>query len=388
MQPHEKAIMPKGYSCTSKNCGIKPEGADLSLIFSEVPANAAAVFTKNQFPGAPIIVGREIIQKGELQAIVVNSRVSNVGTGQQGIDNAKRMGKAVAREMGISEDTVLMSSTGVIAQQLPIQKIEQGITGMSDELTNDPLIAAQGIMTTDTYPKALSVSVGDTTITVIGKGSGMIEPNMATMLVYILTDAAIEQKELDSIFREAVNVSFNMLSVDTDTSTSDTCVIMANGKAGEVDKTAFADALQFACIEMTKKLARDGEGATKLLVTKIEGAASYEDARFMAKALVNSPLIKTMAYGADPNIGRILMALGKCFDCQLDTKKLEFSINDRLVYKNEGKTDFEEMEVRKQLGGEYVEIAVNLNIGDQSATAYGCDLTEGYIEENAAYYSS
>lgn len=380
--------MPEGFQCASVNCGLKDKGTDLSLFISDVTANAAAVFTQNRFPGAPVIVGREIIKKGKLRAIVVNSKVSNVGTGAEGVENARKMGTSLAHEFSIDPSEVLMSSTGVIAKPLPIDLIEKGIRGIGKNLSSDPLVGAQGIMTTDTFPKALSLSVGDATLTMVAKGSGMIEPNMATMLVYIFTDAAIESRTLDTILRSAVDISFNMLSVDTDTSTSDTCVIMANGLKGPVDEQAFSQALHFACIEMTQLLARDGEGATKLLTAEVNNAYSRTEARYIAKALINSPLIKTMAFGADPNIGRILMALGKCFDCHVEPPVIEISINGTLVYKNQTRVDFDETKVRKLLSGDRVAISVNLNAGKDKAMAYGCDLTQGYIEENAAYYSS
>ena len=368
--------------------GIKEKGNDLSVFCSEVRANAAGVFTQNQFPGAPVILGRKIIQQGVLRAIIVNSRISNVGTGALGIENARRMADALAKEFDIPREEVIMSSTGVIGQQLPIEKIEQGVRGISEILEDDPLVGAAGIMTTDTYPKALSLSVGDAVITIVGKGAGMIEPNMATMLVYIFTDAAVDAARLDDMLRGAVRDSFNMLSVDTDTSTSDTCLIMANGLAGKVDEALFRESLNFACLEMTKLLARDGEGATKLLVAKVRGAKTEEEARIIAKSLINSPLVKTMAYGADPNIGRVLMAIGKCTNCEVRPERIEIRINGRQVFKDESRTDFDEVEVRKLLSGELIEIKSHLNIGEGRATAYGCDLTEGYIRENAAYYSS
>jgi glutamate N-acetyltransferase/amino-acid N-acetyltransferase len=388
MEVHKKPVMPKGFKCASKNCGIKPSGNDLSVFYSEVRADAAGIFTKNQFPGAPVILGREILQKGSLQAIIVNSKVSNVGTGSQGIENARRMAAAVSKEFNIPADEVIMSSTGVIGKQLPIELIENGVRGISQILEDDPLVGAKGIMTTDTYPKALSLSVEDAVITVVGKGAGMIEPNMATMLVYIFTDADIESPLLDEMLRGAADRSFNMLSVDTDTSTSDTCIIMANGMSGKTDEKRFREALSFSCIEMTKMLARDGEGATKLLTATVTGAKTENEAKIIAKSIINSPLIKTMAYGADPNIGRVLMAVGKCFACEVRPEKIEIRINNRLVYLKESRVDFDEAEVRKLLSGEHVQIEVHLNIGEGSSTAYGCDLTEGYIKENAAYYSS
>ncbi len=388
MELHSQPVMPEGFQCASVNCGLKESGTDLSLFISELTCNAAAVFTLNQFPGAPVIVGREIIKQGKLKAIVVNSKVSNVGTGESGVAHARQMGLAVAREFDIDPAHVLMSSTGVIAKPLPIEKIEAGIPGLRAHLSTDPLVGAQGIMTTDTYPKALSLSVGKATLTMVAKGAGMIEPNMATMLVYAFTDADISAPALDAMLRKAVDASFNMLSVDTDTSTSDTCVIMANGLKGKVDDAAFSEALDFICVEMTKKIARDGEGATKLLLCEVVNGFSREEARTIAKSMVNSPLIKTMAYGADPNIGRVLMAVGKCFDCHVRPERVEVTINGTLVYKDQSRVDFDEDKVRKLLSGDRVHISVNLNEGKDKALAYGCDLTNGYIEENAAYYSS
>src|SRR6185437_11608636 len=199
----------------------------------------AAVFTRNHFPGAPVILGRETIRSGVLRAIVVNSRVSNVATGARGVEDARRMAAAAASELGTAADRVLVSSTGVIGVRLPIEKIEQGIQGIGGELQDDPLVGAEGIMTTDTHPKALSASVGGATITWVAKGSGMIEPQMATMLAYIFTDARFDPPTLDAMLRRAVNVSYNMLSVDTDTSTSDTCAMLANGIAGEAPAAEF-----------------------------------------------------------------------------------------------------------------------------------------------------
>lgn len=388
MDLHKKAILPKGFQCAGKNAGLKETHEDLAVFFTEKIAAAAGVFTRNKFPGAPVILGREIIKHQALHAIVINSKVSNVGTGEEGIENARRMARAVAQEFSIPENTVIMSSTGVIAKRLPIEKIENGIKGISALLCSDPIAGVKGMMTTDTYPKALSMSVDDAVLTIVGKGAGMIEPNMATMLVYILTDAKITAQSLDIMLKKAVRNSFNMLSVDTDTSTSDTCLIMANGVAGEVDEDNFYNSLFSGCLEMTKLLARDAEGATKLIIANISGAKSEDEARVIAKSLVNSPLIKTMAYGGDPNIGRILMAVGKCTNCDVVPEKIEIKINNQPVYAHLEKIDFDEKRIRNLLNGDTVDIAVNLNINSGQATAYGCDLTEGYIKENAAYYSS
>jgi glutamate N-acetyltransferase/amino-acid N-acetyltransferase len=385
---HPTPRFPRGFRCASRNCGIKESGPDLSLFVSDVDAAAAAIFTRNQFPGAAVVLGRKTIRAGVLRAIVVNSRISNVATGEQGLAAAQRMAVAAAAEVGTVPERVLVSSTGVIGVPLPIEKIEAGLHGMGTELVDDPLVGAAGIMTTDTHPKALSLSVAQAVLTIVAKGSGMIEPELATMLVYIFTDAAIDRGTLDRALRDAAFVSFNMLSVDTDTSTSDTCAIMANGLAGPVDAGAFEDALQHACIAMTEVLARDGEGATKLLRATVRGAATPQEARRVAKSLVNSPLIKTMAFGADPNVGRILMAVGKCFDVTLLPDRLGASINGYPVIERGLRAQFNEERVRAALGGNTVDLEVDLDVGAAEATAYGCDLTPGYIAENAAYYST
>jgi glutamate N-acetyltransferase/amino-acid N-acetyltransferase len=385
---HSPPVFPRGFRCASRNIGLKPSGADLALFSSEAPATAAALFTRNRFPGAPVIVGREIIRKQCLRAVVVNSKISNVGMGEAGVLNARLMGIAASVELGIPADQVLMSSTGVIGKPLPIERIEQGLQGMAAELVDDPLRGAEGIMTTDTYPKALSLSVGDATITWVGKGSGMIEPNLATMLVYIFTDAQVDGPTLDRLLRAAAADSFNMLSVDTDTSTSDTCAILANGLAGPVPEEEFARALRAGCIRLTEMLARDGEGATKLLRATVQGAASEGDARRVAKSIINSPLIKTMAFGADPNVGRVLMAVGKCFEVEQDPERIAAWINQTQVLASGRKAEFDEAALRSDLAGDPVDIRVDLGLGEGRATAYGCDLTHGYVDENAAYYSS
>jgi glutamate N-acetyltransferase/amino-acid N-acetyltransferase len=388
MRYHDTPTFPRGFRCASRNCGLKPSAKDLTLFVSDVDAAAAAVFTRNQFPGAPIILGRETIRGRSLRAIVANSRYSNVATGPIGLEHARRMAVAAAQEIGAAPDRILVSSTGVIGVQLPIELIERGIRGMSAELQADPLVGAHGIMTTDTHPKALSASVGDATITWVAKGSGMIEPNMATMLSYIFTDAAIGADALDGMLRRAVDISFNMLSVDSDTSTSDTCAILANGRAGAVDEAAFEEALTAGCIRMTETLARDGEGAKHLLRAIIRDAASVKDAKHIAKSLVNSPLIKTMVFGADPNVGRLLMAVGKCFDCVIPAESTDAWINGHAVVRGGRRLEFDDAVVRQALKAEVVDIEVSLGAGTAAATAYGCDLTQGYIDENAAYYSS
>lgn len=381
--------MPAGYGCTSRCCGLKPGGEpDLSLFVSHVDATAAALFTRNHFPGAPVVLGRETIRAGVLRAIVANSKISNAGMGEAGLAAARRMAAAAAAEVGTTADRVLVSSTGVIGVPLPIDVIERGVSGMAAELAPDPLPGARGIMTTDTRPKAISLRAGSATITIVAKGSGMIAPNMATMLAYVFTDAALPADRLQALLAGATRDSFNMLSIDTDTSTSDTCVMMANGMAGGVDAATFTAALRDACASMAETLARDGEGASKLLRVTVRGAASDADARQLARSVVDSPLIKTMAHGADPNVGRLLMAIGKCVDCAVTPAATRAWINGTLVVEAGVRAPFDEPAVRRLLAGDPVDIEIDVAAGNAAATAYGCDLTAGYVAENAAYYSS
>ncbi len=379
---------PEGFRCASRHVGLKAADRDLSLFASAVPCTAAALFTRNHFPGAPIVLGRELVARGRLQAVVVNSKVSNVATGAEGLDHARRMGRAAAAELGVDPDLVLVSSTGVIGRRLPIEKIEAGLVGMAADLGDDPMEGARGIMTTDRVPKAFSARVGDGVLTMVGKGAGMIAPNLATMLVYGFTDVAIPAPALHAMLAEAARDSFQLLSVDTDTSTSDTVAVLANGLAGPVVEGDLFPVLHGLCVRMAEAVARDGEGATKLIRASVVGAASDEDARQVARSLVESPLIKTMAYGADPNVGRILMAVGKCVQCRVDPTSVGARLQGIEVVRGGEAVAFSEAALRHSLRGDPVEIEVDLGLGAGAAMALGCDLTEGYVHENAAYASS
>lgn len=367
---------------------MKADEPDLSLFVSDTPGAASALFTRNHFPGAPVIVGRERLRDGRLQAIVANSKVSNVATGEEGIADARRMARLAAAELGIPEELVLASSTGLIGRRLPMQKIEAGLRGLSAELADDPWSGARGIMTTDTEPKVLSVGVDGAVITAVGKGSGMVAPNLATMLVFLFTDAAFGPETLGTLLARAAGGSFQCLSVDSDTSTSDTVVLLANGMAGRVDRDRFGTALDRLCLGMAEWLARDGEGATKLLRVKVGGARTDGEARRVAKAVVDSPLVKTMVHGADPNVGRILMAVGKCVDCRVDPGRVSAYLQGVPVIAAGRIAPFDESALRERLGEDPVEIVIELAVGMGRGLGLGCDLTEGYIEENAAYASS
>ncbi len=367
---------------------MKATAPDLSLFSSSVPASAAALFTRNHFPGAPIVLGRERMAAGRLQAIVANSKVSNVATGPLGIEDARRMALLAAQELELPEELVLSSSTGVIGRRLPMDKIEVGLRGMAAELGDDPWPGARGIMTTDTEPKVISMSVGSGTLTAIAKGSGMIAPNLATMLVFVFSDAEIAAESLQPLLKDAAAQSLERLSVDSDTSTSDTALLLANGTAGVVDETEFREALNRLCLKMAEWLARDGEGATKLLRVKVMGAATVTEANEVARTVVDSPLIKTMAFGADPNVGRIIMAVGKCVDCHIDPETVSATLQGVPVIRRGLLSAFEDTHLRSLLQADPVEIVIDLGVGNGVGLGLGCDLTEGYITENAAYASS
>ena len=385
----KKVFFPRGFKGIGLHCGLKAKDEkDLAVIYSEKEAVASAVFTKNHICGAPIVVGREVIKKNKLQACVINSKISNVATGQSGIDVVYATMNKLGEELGIDGEKILVSSTGLIGAELPFEKINKGLDGVMSKLSDDPLPVAQAIMTTDTYPKVLSKKIGGVKLTLIAKGSGMVAPNMATMLVYIMTDAQLSSFQVDSLLYKIVEESFNMLSVDGDTSTSDTVVLMANGLGGEIDEEVFYNSLRSLCVDMTKILARDGEGATKLIQVDVDGALDDEDAKIFAKSVVNSPLVKTMCYGGDPNIGRIFMALGKCVESKFAEEKVKICINECLVALHGKVFDFNEEMIREELQKDTVVISIGLLLGSGSATAYGCDLTEGYIRENASYFSS
>jgi glutamate N-acetyltransferase / amino-acid N-acetyltransferase len=377
---------PQGYLSLAKNVGIKDNTLDLTVIYSTVRARAAAMFTRNRFPGAPVIVGREHIADGFVQALVINSKNANVAMGKQGIANAIETCRIVAKELGINPYDVLPFSTGVIGRPLPMEKIRAGLKGIRKELKpNNLKLAAEAIMTTDMYPKYVFCQVGSAIIAGIAKGAGMIEPNMATMLVYLMTDAELAKLALRPMLRRVVDRTFNCLSIDTDTSTSDTVVLMANGLAGKVNLRHFEDGLSHVCEFLSREIARNGEGATKLIIVDVTGSKSGTQAKLVAKSIANSPLVKTAVYGCDPNWGRVIMAVGKTFDPAIDPAKVTIRFGDATVFKKASPVDCDLEALRGYLGQAEVTISVDLGIGKASARVWGCDLTEGYIKENAYY---
>jgi len=380
-------MQPQGFLAAAKNVGIKDDTLDMTVIFSSVRARAAAMFTRNRFPGAPVIVGREHIADGFAQAIVVNSKNANVATGQRGIDDALEMCRLVAGELGIDSRDVLPFSTGVIGRHLPMDRIRTGLRGIGAELRPNNLeLAARAIMTTDMYPKYTSRRVGPAVVAGIAKGAGMIEPNMATMLAYLMTDAELLPEVIRPMLQRVVDRSFNAVSIDTDTSTSDTAVLMANGLAGPVDQQAFEAALIEVAEHLAREIARNGEGASKLITVRVTGAKTPPQAKLVAKAVVNSPLVKTAVYGCDPNWGRVVMAVGKCFDePEIEPARVTIRFGSTAVFERGAPVECELEALQKYLGQPEVEIGVDLGIGDASSRVWGCDLTEGYVKENAYY---
>lgn len=377
---------PQGFLSLAKNVGIKDSTLDLTVIYSTVRARAAAMFTRNRFPGAPVIVGKKHIANGYAQALVINSKNANVAMGRVGIDNAVETCRIVGEELGIDPYDVLPFSTGVIGRPLPMNKIRSGLGGIKSELRRDNLkLAAEAIMTTDMYPKYISVKVGRTIIAGIAKGAGMIEPNMATMLVYLMTDAELPKAALRPMLKRVVDRTFNCMSIDTDTSTSDTVVLMANGLAGKVGLAQFEKGLLQVCEYLTKEIARNGEGATKLITVDVKGAKTVNQAKVVAKAIVNSPLVKTAVYGCDPNWGRVIMAVGKTFDPAIEAAKVTIRFGKTAVFKKGSPVECNLEALRKYLGQSEVSIGVDLGLAKASSRVWGCDLTEGYIKENAYY---
>ncbi|HVA10967.1 MAG TPA: bifunctional glutamate N-acetyltransferase/amino-acid acetyltransferase ArgJ [Candidatus Dormibacteraeota bacterium] len=374
-----------GFSSLGKHIGIKHGGKDFAVLFSDKVCTAAAVYTSNQIQGAPIIVNKQHLANNMAQAVVVNSGRANVATGEQGIKNAEETAALAAAELGIKAEDVLVCSTGVIGPQLPMEKIRDGLKGIKQDLgTSDDF--ADAILTTDTRKKEICVTSGGFTIAGCAKGSGMIAPDMATMLAFIATDADINGPELSKLLKSCVDSSFNMMSVDMDTSTSDTVIIMANGSVS-VDIEQFRDVLEYVCQELAKMIARDGEGATKLIISETRGAFSQSDARKVAKSIVTSNLVKTAVYGNDPNWGRLMMALGNSRAQKIEQDKIQIRINQTLIV-NGGKaaSDYDAKTLSTILSSsQEIVIAIDLNLGNYAAEAYGCDMSEDYIKINAEY---
>ena len=385
--------LPTGFSVDVANVGIKDDTDDFVVIASDRPCAATAMFTRSRFAGPSVVVSRRHTEDHRLRAIVVVSKNANVATGAQGLANAEELATGVAAALDIEPSDVLVASTGVIGRQYPMDKVRAHLAELrwpfTGENRHDALAAATGIMTTDTHPKtavaSLPADAGTATVVGIAKGVGMIEPDMATMLAFVLTDAEVPAHELDRITRSVVARTFNSLSVDTDTSTSDTAAVLANGAAGAVDLAELEAAIEAVCLDLTRQLARDGEGATKLLVVRVRGARDDDQAKRVAKTVLNSPLVKTAVHGADPNWGRVAMAIGKCSDdTDIDESAVRIAFGGAEVYPAPIGDD-ELAALEGYLRGDEVSIEVDLGISHGAWTVYGCDLSDGYVRINADY---
>lgn len=396
----------KGFEAAGAEAAIKYQNRkDMAMVYSKVPCKAAGTFTTNVVKAAPVLWDRDIVTNSEYaQAVVVNAGIANACTGKQGLDYCRREAEVTGRLLGIPAEAVLVGSTGVIGMQLPMDRIEAGIAKLV-EAKSDTLeaghTAACSIMTTDTISKEIAVSFEldgkEITVGGMSKGSGMIHPNMCTMLAYITTDMAISKELLQEALSTSVVDTFNMITVDGDTSTNDTCLVMANGMAGNTEVTQkgeaydrFFEALNYVCTYLAKKMAGDGEGATKLFEAKVVNARSKEDARTLSRAIVGSNLSKAAIYGCDANFGRFLCAMGYS-GAQFDQNDVELffeSENGRLqVFDHGTPIVFDEEKALQVMKADAVTVYVDMHEGEAEATAWGCDLTYDYVKINADYRS-
>ncbi|MFZ2489090.1 MAG: bifunctional glutamate N-acetyltransferase/amino-acid acetyltransferase ArgJ [Anaerolineae bacterium] len=400
--------LPAGFHFTGVSCGIKPHTAaysaghdaaqplDLALVFSDAPCQAAGVFTQNRFPAAPVVYDRALLQANTtaLQAVVINAGNANACTGEQGLADTARSAAWVEAVLGLPAHSALVLSTGVIGLPLPMDKIEAGIAAAAAHLrTNDPTdglnLAARAIMTTDTRPKLAAQRVGQATLLGIAKGAAMIHPNMATMLGVLVTDAALDAATLHALLRGAVDRSFNAITVDGDTSTNDTVLLLANGAAGPVDTAAFAAALATVCTDLAQQIVRDAEGATKFITVRVTGAATAADARQVAQTIATSSLVKTAVYGGDPNWGRVLAAAGRS-GVALNPQQcaLWFAGDGGAPYQTVARgvpCAYDESVAAAIFACQELEIHLDLDAGTAEATLWTSDLTHDYVSLNAHY---
>jgi glutamate N-acetyltransferase/amino-acid N-acetyltransferase len=387
-----------GFRASGVRCGIKRRGRDLALLVSDVPAAVAGVFTRSSVVGAPVELDRRRVRSGRGRGVVVNSGVSNVAMGAVGLRDAETMAARAAREVGCPDEEMLVASTGVIGVRLPLAKVGRGIAAAARELAPDGLPrAAEAIMTTDKVPKLAfrRLRVGGRAVHVAGiaKGSGMIEPRLATMLGFVLTDAAVAPSLLRRLLRETADLTFNRISVDGETSTSDTVLLLANGVAGnatlhrpaEAGARALAEGLAEVCGELARAIARDGEGATRLVTVRVEGARSDAEAERAARRIANSLLVKTALHGADPNWGRVLQTVGAA-RVALDLARTEVRLGGVPVFRaGAALGPGARRRAGARLGRPEVAVEVTLGVGRGQAALWTCDLSKDYVAINAEY---
>lgn len=388
---------PQGFSAGSIHAGLKTQGTahlDLGIIYSHFPATVAGTFTTNKVRSPSVVLSEDNVSSGNAQAIVANSGCANCCVGQQGLKDALEISQLTAKKLDIPLEDVLVCSTGIIGVELPMALLRTGIDAIS-LIDNGGHEFAQAIMTTDVSPKeyAVSFNVRGENITLGGcaKGAGMVHPNMATMLCFLTTDASVNSTFLKSVLKRVVGSSFNMISVDNDTSTNDSVLILANGASGlspivegTEDAEIFERALVLVCTQLAKMVARDAEGATKLIEATVQGAESLLDARLAARSVVSSILVKTAVYGNDPNWGRVMMALGKS-GANIEESKVSLFINDVCVMESGLPIPFFKEAVTANMRKPEVRFQIQLNLGTASATGWGCDMSPEYITVNSAY---
>ncbi|WLR42930.1 bifunctional glutamate N-acetyltransferase/amino-acid acetyltransferase ArgJ [Bacillus carboniphilus] len=390
-------ISPKGFFACGLHIGLYESKKDFGILYSDTPASCAAVYTQSHFQAAPIHVTKKSIEQAKkIQAVVVNSAIANACTGEEGMENALEMRDLTAEALSIKSEQVAVASTGVIGQQLDMEKIRNGCKSI--KLSNQDQAGEdfqEAILTTDLVTKTscYEVEIDGEKVTLAGtaKGSGMIHPNMATMLSFISTDANIESNDLQSVLKEVVDQSFNQITVDGETSTNDMVLVMANGQAknerlspSHSQWTHFKETMKLVCQDLAKQIAKDGEGATKLVEVIVEEAFNHEEARILSKKIIGSNLVKTAIFGEDANWGRIVSTIGYS-DIQVEPSKCKVYIGDTLVFKDGvGQNDFEQ-ELTDYLKNKEVLIKVQLGLGNGYAQAWGCDLTYDYVKINASY---
>ena len=379
----------RGFVAGATYAGLKVKGGlDVGILHSEAPCVAAAVFTTNVIKAAPVLWSRECVADGRAQAVVANAGCANACTGEPGREDAAAMAALAAKKLGIAAKDVIVASTGVIGERLPLERVARGI----EQLTLSPdggHALAQAIMTTDTCPKEVAVTVEEEGFTIggIAKGSGMIHPTLGTLLCFLTTDAAVDAGFLNRALRDAVDVSFNMVTVDGDTSPNDTVLILANGMAGKDGAhgvEAFRQALSEVCVFLARRIAADGEGAGKLIEVTVEGALSLADARVAARTIAGSPLLKAAVHGCDPNWGRVLAALGRS-GAEVDGSKVDLFLDTMCLMRDGLPCAFDRDGARAKMAELEVPIRVCLNLGKGDATAWGCDLTAEYVAINSEY---
>ncbi|HLI55280.1 MAG TPA: bifunctional glutamate N-acetyltransferase/amino-acid acetyltransferase ArgJ [Acidimicrobiales bacterium] len=380
------SFFPEGFRAQTLALGLRESGDDCAVVVADRLCVGAGVFTRSLFAGPSVALSRSRLVGGSAQGLVVVAKNANVANGPRGRRDAEEVTALVASAVGLESDRILIASTGVIGRPYPMDSIRAGLGRLAGApFDATPSDVAVAMMTTDTVPKTATQNAGGARLVGVAKGVGMIEPDMATMLAFVFTDALVEADVLARLWRRAVDATFNCLSIDGDTSTSDTAVVLASGAAGPVDEGELAAALREVCLDLTLQLARDGEGATKLLTVTVRAARDAAQARRVAKSVVNSPLVKTAVHGADPNWGRVAMAIGKCRDdTDIDPDRVVIRFGDQEAYPARPGPDGLAA-LSEAMKGDHVDIDVELGTGLAEATVYGCDLSAEYVRINADY---